>query len=345
VIALFRIAQNRSHGLVALLLAVAACGGKGAAPSSDTAASSGAGADSGASSGAGANGGAGGSGAGPASAGSGNGGSIVHAPGDERLLYANGDGAIVSSFTDGTDAHVISPAGWRCKTPAWSPDGKRVAFSTDHSGNPELYVMGADGSSPTLVFPWDVRMFDDVSNPSWSSKGLLAFEAFENYSAGPITSTWTVAVDGTGLISVGVGGKDAGAPAWSPAGLSLALHSDGFLWVWRSQNDASQVTQGALFAQPLPTWTPAGDAILYTLSDSGGGTFSVHRVHPDGSSDTVIATPSDAVGRPSVSRDGKTIAFDLTQSDPYLVEVDTLPIGGGAPARLVLDASDPQYQR
>jgi TolB protein len=33
--------------------------------------------------------------------------------------------------------------------PAYSPDGERIAFSTDRDGNYEVYKMRADGSNPT----------------------------------------------------------------------------------------------------------------------------------------------------------------------------------------------------
>lgn len=47
--------------------------------------------------------------------------------------------------------------------PTWSPDGKRIAFVSDRDGNPEIYVMAAEGS--------DVRRLTNNpavdASPSW----------------------------------------------------------------------------------------------------------------------------------------------------------------------------------
>jgi Tol biopolymer transport system component len=36
-------------------------------------------------------------------------------------------------------------------TPAWSPDGGRIVFTSTRNGNLELYVMNANGSAQTRV--------------------------------------------------------------------------------------------------------------------------------------------------------------------------------------------------
>jgi len=67
-------------------------------------------------------------------------------------------------------------AGWQ---PAWSPDGKRIAFVSfrDHNGqscesgdclpNGELYVVGTDGSGLNRL----TRSTADDQHPTWSPDG------------------------------------------------------------------------------------------------------------------------------------------------------------------------------
>src|SRR5579871_77691 len=57
----------------------------------------------------------------------------------------------------------------------WSPDGKRIAFSSDRRGSWELWVANADGSQATQVTKFG---HGDFGNASWSPDGQwIAFEA------------------------------------------------------------------------------------------------------------------------------------------------------------------------
>ena len=51
--------------------------------------------------------------------------------------------------------------------PSWSPDGKRIAFSSDRDGNYEIYLMEVDGNNQQRLT--DNDFFD--TSPSWSSDG------------------------------------------------------------------------------------------------------------------------------------------------------------------------------
>jgi len=72
------------------------------------------------------------------------------------------------SLEDGQITRLTDDAG-NNYAPAWSPDGSRIAYVSDKSGDGDIYVMDADGSRPMLLTP-DDRGAEDRS-PTWSPDG------------------------------------------------------------------------------------------------------------------------------------------------------------------------------
>jgi Tol biopolymer transport system component len=108
---------------------------------------------------------------------------LTTAPGDdERPSWAPDGSAIVfssqrnggvGSFGGGTGSiYVMSPDGsgqqpltvtGKDRDPTWSPDGSLVLFVSLRTGQPELFVVGADGSLPVAV----TRGLGSTLEPDW----------------------------------------------------------------------------------------------------------------------------------------------------------------------------------
>ena len=67
--------------------------------------------------------------------------------------------------------------------PVWSPDGRRIAFTSNRDGNDEIYVMDPDGSNVKRLTHNDA----DDEWPSWSPDGKrLAFQSQPRWQLGDI---------------------------------------------------------------------------------------------------------------------------------------------------------------
>ena len=119
---------------------------------------------------------------------------------------------IVMSAAAGDPGDVIgSGAG-----PAWSPDGRRIAFICryDPDQMPGLCIVDLDNrdAAPALVVP-------DVVSVTWSPAGdWLAI----GRSAIDFGDTWLVRPDGTGLREVGLRDHETRVDLWSPDGARIA---------------------------------------------------------------------------------------------------------------------------
>ena len=69
------------------------------------------------------------------------------------------------------------------QTPAWSPDGRRIAFLSRRDGNKAVYLVNADGSGQRRL----TRDASNTATPAWSPDGRKI--AFESVRDGQTAST------------------------------------------------------------------------------------------------------------------------------------------------------------
>lgn len=218
--------------------------------------------------------------------------------------------------------------------PAFSPDGKQIAFRSERDRG-GIFLMGATGES--------VRRLTDFGYfPAWSPDGrylACSTDPFEDPQALSTVASqlWVVAV-GTGdkrLLS----DESARQPQWSPNGHRIAFWSSpgGVRDIWTIPANGGptvRVTDDS-FTDWNPLWSPDG-RYLYFSSDRGG-TFNIWRVRIDEASGKTLRRPEPVTAGVgsfaqwlSISRNGSHLAYASRVDRGKLKKVAFDPVGGAA---------------
>ena len=156
-------------------------------------------------------------------------------PPQQRIAYSAADGEIYIVNPDGSGRSRLTNSPGSDATPAFSADGKRIAFSSERDGNMEIYVMNADGSGAT-------RLTDNAAKdafPVWSPDGEHI--AFISVLDGD-SEVLVMNADGSEQTNVTNSAGFDGHPAWSPDGKRIAFLSDRageFQWYFMAPDGSS----------------------------------------------------------------------------------------------------------
>lgn len=173
------------------------------------------------------------------------GGRIVYAKViEDENIYKLGIGA----NTGNSPAKLIAST-MNDHTPAWSPDGRRIAFASARSGTEEIWVCNADGSNPVQITQMDSPT---VANPRFSPDGRsILFNARKEGDS----DLYMVDLSTSALRRLTTAAADEIQPQFSRDGASIyfASNASGRFEIWKMPaggGPAVQVTMtGAIFAE------------------------------------------------------------------------------------------------
>ena len=181
--------------------------------------------------------------------------------------------------------------------PAWSPDGQRIALSMDVAGNLELGTISANGGAVQPVSP-HARV--DLQ-PAWSHDGKSLYFASARNGGWRIFRHDLATGKDTALIN-GV------QPAPSPDGLSLAYAQGGLRVLDLATMQSRIVRDEQTEYRVRPKWTPDGKNILYVTEDKGSNDIRVISATGGDPIELTIDNVNHEMS-PSPSPDGTRFAF------------------------------------
>ena len=140
----------------------------------------------------------------------------------ERDRRPDGEGyarEIYIMNADGSNARRLTYRDTSDGRPAWSPDGRSIAFQSRRDGDyNQIYVMNADGSGVRRLTDNTAEEF----SPRWSPDGRLLFSSTRDGNG----EIYVMNADGSRPINLTRHEADDYTPAWSPDGRRIVFVSN-----------------------------------------------------------------------------------------------------------------------
>jgi TolB protein len=267
-----------------------------------------------------------------------------------RIVYHSGQSGIEEIFvmdSDGSHPLQLTDNLDEDKFPDWSPDGTRIAFSSDRSNSSgaviEVFVMDADGSNVVQITTGSSghRNF----RPEWSPDGIQL--AYTHYWDTLHQDIYVIDLTGGGLgtnltnTPGGVAEYD-GNPDWSPNGEYLVFMTNIYTGDWQIAKlevavptNMDRITVST-YKDRDPVWSPDGELIAFHSNRGPGDTQEIYVIDADtvnGVPPEVRLTDNTANDEyPEWSPDGSRIIFISDRSGNY--EIYTMNPDGTDQKRL-----------
>jgi Tol biopolymer transport system component len=199
--------------------------------------------------------------------------------------------------------------------PAWSANGRLLAFESSSATDVDLWVMRIDGGAP-------VNITNDPGNadrqPAWSPTGdAIVFSRQSPFTG--LGAIWVIEADG----SIRQLTEDTSVnqhPAWSPDGQWILFSSDrdGNLELYRVRPDGTgegRVTFTPTVHEDNPNWAPDGAKVAFDACQAesfpcpGSPNYEIFSINADGTGRVRLTDVEGIDWNPAWSPDGTQIVF------------------------------------
>ena len=191
------------------------------------------------------------------------------------------------------------------QAPAWSPDGRKIAYSTGLSH--DIWVMNTDGSGKT-----NLSLTSTDGFAAWSPDGSKIAFTRTNDSRSQV---FVMNADGSNQTSLATGYD----PAWSPDGTRIAFIRDGSIFVMNADGtNQLEVTSPGSESDRAAQWSPDGSMIAFIRSghEDGDGFYvsnlwvtNSEGTNPRRLTNYVFPGPIGSIAGQDWSPDGVWLAF------------------------------------
>lgn len=233
---------------------------------------------------------------------------VSNGSGNKEIYICDFDGTNIKQFTNNKSITLF---------PAWSSDGKWIAYTSYLKGNPDIYIKNVNNNSVSVIAKKGINI-----TPAWVP-GKFALAATLSFTGDQDIYLMT----GTGKIIKKLtksSGSDV-SPAVSPDGKKMAFVS--------SRSGTPQIYVKDLYTgyekrltfhgnyNTQPCWSPKDDKIVY--SGLNGGNHNIYVIGLDSKDPVQLTQNAGNNESPSWSSDGSLIVFSSTREGPSKIYVMT----------------------